>query len=139
MASTTGSSSDTTANQDSGRSRAFAAGRPPKQVAAEKSSPEPGRSAAPAKTRVAGLHRPAERPSASFRRPDPKTDSAGAADELVRLLVEQLSPLLGLDAARVSIGVTMDAGAPRGAASDHRIEFSGDAHSRHAKTVVAHE
>ena len=108
MASTTGSSSDTAANQDSGRSRAFAAGRPPKQAVAAKASAEPGRAAAPAKTRVAVLDRPTERPSASFRRPDAKTDPESPADELVRLLVEQLSPLLGLDAARVSIGVARD-------------------------------
>ena len=139
MASTTGSSSDTAANQDSGRSRAFAAGRPPKQAVAAKASAEPGRAAAPAKTRVAVLDRPTERPSASFRRPDAKTDPESPADELVRLLVEQLSPLLGLDAARVSIGVARDAGEPRGAASGHRIEFSGDPQSSHARAVVAHE
>src|SRR5690349_13746612 len=105
MASTTGTTSDTTANQDSGRSRAFAAGRPPKQSVAEKAPADQGRAAYPVKSRVTVLDHHADRPSTSFRRPDPGKDSATPADEIVRLLVEQLAPLLGLDAARVAIGV----------------------------------
>src|SRR3954471_19607354 len=134
MPSTTGTASDTTANHDSGRSRAFAAGRPPKEATVAK-APEAGRTAAPAKTRGAMLDRAGERPSATY----PRAPAPPPADEIVRLLVEQLAPLLGLDAARISIGGTPDAGEPRGAASGHRLELTGDHRSPHLETVVAHE
>ncbi|GAA1954770.1 hypothetical protein [Microbacterium deminutum] len=141
MASTAGTpGAETTANADSGRSRAFAAGRPPKQPLAERHPAETERVAAPARAPAAVRQgRAPERPSISYRAHRPPPAESGPADELMRLLVEQLSPLLGLDAARVAIGVTADSGEPRGAASAHRVAVSGDPHDPRMKAVVAHE
>src|SRR3954470_307261 len=106
MVSTAGASgADTTANQDSGRSRAFSAGRPSRQAVAEKAPSEAGRAVPAPRAPVGVLERPADRPSATYPPPTVTADGPSPGDELVRLIVEQLSPLLGLDAARVSFGI----------------------------------
>lgn len=152
-----GGSSGATPNPDGGRSWAAGTGtaaarlapaREPRVPAPARTSDRRGRDADHGRpagrgaTRVLERHgadagAESDRPSASFHSGPRPGDTA--ADDVVRQLIAQLAPLLGLDEARIAFGTAEAPGAPGGEASAERIQVAGDPRHPRFPAVVAHE
>ncbi|TDN90916.1 hypothetical protein [Microbacterium sp. BK668] len=109
--------------------------RTPRQPRHERAAPSSPTRVRPGGTVPLAREADGERPAASYG----ADTAARASTDLVRQLIAQLAPLLGLDDARVVFDSAQPAGAPRGEASAARIVLNGDPRHPRFPAVLAHE